>query len=117
MNSVDDELVPAGEEGNRTFEELAHFLYSKKHQPLHTEITSPDAMTTLDTAVLGLVRDEFAGTGLEKDLKLWTDWKRVNWIAKDRKRAVETTQIASAAAQREQEKSAFREKLLGSLER
>ena len=105
-----------GEEGH-SFEEFAHKLYSKEHKEWSTEIKSPDAMSTLDTAVLGLIKDEFAGTGLDKDMKSWVNWKRINWIAFDRKRAHETENIASAAAAREQERTAFRQKLLGSLER
>jgi hypothetical protein len=106
-----------GEAESHSYEELAHKLYSKAHKEWSTEITSPDAMSTLDAAVLGIIKTEFQGTGLFEDLKGWRDWKRVNWIAKDRKRAGETERIASAAAQRENERKAFREKLLGSLER
>ena len=118
MSSLDDELPSVSDNSSsRSYEELAHKLYDKKLKEYSTEIKSPDAMSTLDSAVLGLIKEEFAGTGLDSDMKSWVDWKRVNWIAKDRARAHETENIASAAAQREQERTAFREKLLGSLER
>jgi hypothetical protein len=73
-------------------------------------------MTVLDTAQ-SLIDDEFRGTGLERDVKSLRTWLRDNLIAQDGERAHELERIASAAAQREQERSAFREKLLGSLER
>ena len=79
----------------------------------------PPAMSTLDTIVLGLVKDEFEGTGFEKDFSKWRDWMRDNMIAADMEhnRASQLERIASAAAQKEQERKAFRERLLGSLER
>lgn len=107
---------PEGGE-SKSYEELAHKLYSKPHLMWSTEIISPDAMSTLDAGVMGILKEEFAGTGLFEDMKYWTQQKRVNWIAYKRKRAGETERIASAAAQKENERRAFRDKLLGSLER
>jgi hypothetical protein len=107
---------PEGGE-SKSYEELAHKLYSKAHVQWSTEIKNPDSMSTLDAAVMGIIKEEFAGTGLFEDMKYFLLQKRVNWIAKDRKRAGETERIASAAAQRDQERKAFRDKLLGSLER
>ena len=117
MSADNPMLVTGGDGEGRSYEELAHKLFDKKLKEWSTEIRNPDAMATLDAAMMGLIKDEFAGTGLEKDMKNFVDMKRINWIAKDRKRAGETERIASAAAQRESERREWREKLMGSLER
>ena len=101
---------------SHSWEDLGHKLTDKRLRSWTTEIKAPHAMTTFDTAQ-GLITAEFAGTGLETDVAKWREYFRDNMIAKDRGRAGELERIASAAAQREQERSAFREKLLGSLER
>lgn len=115
--SIDEPLTPVDEGPSHTFEELAHYLFSDKHKALHTEMRNPDAMSTLDTAVLGLIKKEYRGTGLYEDSKNWVDWKRRNWIASGRQRAKETTEIASAAAQKETADRNLKEKLWGALER
>ena len=104
-------------DSERSWQDFAHFLYSEKHKKFHTEIKSPDAMSVLDTATVGYIKSDFAGTGLEKDVEKFVDYKRTNWVANGRARAKETENIASAAAQKEEAKAAFRERLLGSLDR
>jgi hypothetical protein len=115
--SIIDQDLESTEEESRSWEDLGHKLYSKQHKEYHTEINSPDSMSTLDTAAEGLIVEEFGGTGLDKDLKKWRDWKRTNYIAFKRKRAQETERMVSANAQRENERNEFRQKLLGDLGR
>ena len=118
MSAPDSPYLESGQqEYAHDYAELGHKLTDKKLREWTTEIRNPTAMSTLDTAVMGLIKEEFSGTGFDKDMEKWRDWLRDNMIAKDRGRAGELERIASAAAQREQERNAFREKLLGSLER
>ncbi len=113
-----DDLPPVNDgDEHKTYEEFAHGMWDKKKAELSTEVKNPEALTTLDTAMIGLIADEFKGTGLDKDLKTFIARKDIRWIAKDRKRETGVIAIASAAAQKEEAKAAFREKLLGSLDR
>lgn len=113
-----DDLPPLNDgESNKSYEEFAHGMWKKSLAEFSTEVKNPDAMTTLDTAMLGLIQDEFKGTGLDVDVKNFIKRKDIRWIAKDRARAHEVENIASAAAQKEEAKAQFREKLLGSLDR
>ena len=115
--NIDDLPGMGGGSEEKSWQELGHRLFDKKFADWSTEVKNPDAMATLDTAMLGYIKDEFEGTGLEKDIQTFVNRKSIRWIAKDRARAKETETIASAAARSEEAKSTFREKLLGSLER
>ena len=119
MSQDNQFLEEAGPEYQHDYAELGHKLTDKKLREWTTRIRNPPAMSTLDTVVMGLVKDEFVGTGFDKDFVKWRDWMRDNMIAADadHNRASQLERIAAAAAQREQERNAFREKLLGSLER
>ena len=117
MSQENPFLTEAQPEGSHDYAELGHKLTDKKLREWTTRIRNPAAMSTLDTVVLGLIAEEFKGTGFDKDMSKWRDWNRDNLIAQDGERAHELERIASAAAQRDQERKAFREKLLGSLER
>ena len=113
---IDDEWQGEGEEGSSsTMEQLGHKMYDKGSLEYHTEITSPDAMSTADTVTLGLIADEFAGTGFDKDIKTFLNRKRVNYVAKNRARAGETERMVEATAKARDEGRIGR--LLGSLER
>jgi hypothetical protein len=109
--------LPSPEEEGHTMEDLGHKLYSKQHLEYHTEITSPDAMTTADTIISGLIADEFAGTGFDVDMKAWLLNKRINYVAHNRKRASETERMVEASAQKDNVGNALKEKLLGGLDR
>ena len=117
MSEPSPYLEEVQDSAERTYSELGHKLTDKSLKEWTTRIRNAAAYSTLDTVVMGLIKEEFKGTGFEKDMEKWRDWDRVNLIAEGGERAHELERIASAAAQREQERSAFREKLLGSLER
>ena len=114
---INNDIPDAGPEERRDFAELGHKLTDKKLREWTTRIRNPSAMSTLDTVVTGLIMDEFKGTGFDKDFQKWRDWARDNYIAEGGERSKELVTIASAAAQKEQDRVAFREKLLGSLDR
>lgn len=98
MSTIDDELDEANQEQGSRDSNIGHRLYSKEHLDYHTEITSPDAMSAADMVVLGIVEDEFEGTGFDKDFKVFLKRKRINYVANRRGRAGETERIAEAAA-------------------
>ena len=118
MSEFDNpDLTPDQNYSTHDYAELGHKLMSKSHREWLTKIRNPPAMATLDTVVLGLVKDEFKGTGFDKDMLKWRDWVRDNNMADDGWRAKQIENVASAAAQKESERKAFRDKLLGSLDR
>lgn len=114
-DDISSELPTLDEEGH-SMEDLGHKLYSKSHLSYHTEITSPDAMTTADTIINGLIASEFSGTGLDEDMKSWLLNKRINYVAHNRKRAGETERMVEAA-QAAKNADSVKEKLLGGLDR
>ena len=108
------EEVPGSE--SHDYAELGHKLTDKKLRDWTTKVKNPLAMTVMDTAQ-PFMDDEFGGTGLDKDFKSFRGFLRDNSIADQGWRATQLENVASAAAQKEQERKQFREKLLGSLER
>ena len=105
-------------QSSHDYAELGHKLTDKKNlRDIITKVNNPPGMSTMDVVVLGLIKDEFAGTGFDKDFEKWRVWLRDNNMADDGWRAKQLENVASAAAQKEQERKQFRDKLLGSLER
>ena len=104
-------------QSSHDYAELGHKLTDKKLREIITTINNAEGMSTLDVVVLGLIHDEFQGTGFDKDFDKWRVWLRDNRMAQDGWRAKQLENVASAAAQKEQERKQFRDKLLGSLER